>query len=419
MNDTCHEVAVVGAGVVGLCVAHELSRAGKRVVLIDPEPPGSQCSSGNSGALSAGSVAPLAMPRVVRSSLPLLADPNGPLFVPPAYWLQAAPWLWRFVRASQPQRVQQIALALHGLLHDAVGLHVQLARRIRAEHLIRHNGQLHLYPNEAAMSADRGGWALKAQHGLKMEQVDAAAIHTLEPAVRHDRYTAGYFLPDEGSVVSPLAYSQAIAAALAARGVAFERAHVDALKAGSGEWALRCAGRELHAKHVVVCAGAWSSRLLRTVGLTVPLQSQRGYHLQYPGLRDTLNRVVVLADRKVFINPMQDGLRIGGTVEIDSLERPMREQRARRLADHLQAGLHLPAKTGPAKSWMGHRPCLPDSMPVLGAVPHLTGLWCAFGHGHLGLTGAAKTARWLMQSMVEGRAPKEMAPFSISRFMRG
>lgn len=151
----------------------------------------------------------------------------------------------------------------------------------------------------------------------------------------------------------------------------------------------------------------------------MPLQSQRGYHLQYPGLRDTLNRVVVLADRKVFINPMQDGLRIGGTVEIDSLERPMREQRALRLAEHLQAGLHLPAETGSAKSWMGHRPCLPDSMPVLGAVPHLTGLWCAFGHGHLGLTGAAKTARWLTQALVEGRAPQEMAPFSISRFMRG
>ena len=109
MNETCHEVAVIGAGVVGLCVAHELVHAGKRVVLVDPEPPGSQCSSGNSGALSAGSVAPLAMPGVVRSSLPLLADPNGPLFVPPAYWLQAAPWLWRFVRASKPQRVQQIA----------------------------------------------------------------------------------------------------------------------------------------------------------------------------------------------------------------------------------------------------------------------------------------------------------------------
>src|SRR5690606_31485330 len=113
-NQTCHIVDVIGEGVVGLCVAHELVHAGKRVVLVDPEPPGSQCSSGNSGAMSAGSVAPLAMPGVVRSSLPLLADPNGPLFVPPAYWLQSAPWLWRFVRASKPQRVQQIASALHG-----------------------------------------------------------------------------------------------------------------------------------------------------------------------------------------------------------------------------------------------------------------------------------------------------------------
>lgn len=417
MSDTQHEIAVVGAGIVGLCVAHELASAGKRVVLVDPEPPGSQCSSGNSGALSAGSVAPLAMPGVVRSSLPMLTDPSGPLFVPPGYWLRAAPWLWRFVRSAKPQRVQEIATALHGLLHDAVQAHQRLAKNVGATHLIRTNGQLHLYPNETALAADRGGWSLKAQHGLKLEQVDAAEIHRLEPAVRHDAYQAGYFLPDEGSVVSPQAYSHAIATALQERGVVFERARVDALEAGPAQWALKCGGRRIQADHVVVAAGAWSDQVLRTLGLRVPLQTQRGYHLQYPQLRDTISRVVVLADRKVFINPMQEGLRIGGTVEIDAIDQPMREQRATRLAGHLQAGLHLPAETGDANSWMGHRPCLPDSMPVLGAVPQRARLWCAFGHGHLGLTGAATTGRWLTQAIVEGRAPQAMTPFSISRFM--
>ncbi len=419
MNDAYPEILVVGAGIVGLCVAHELAQAGKRVTVVDPEPPGSQASYGNSGALSGGSVAPLAMPGVVRSSLPMLVDPAGPLFVAPTYWLKAVPWLWRFVRSAQPERVQHIAQALHDLLSNTVELHTEVARSVGCENLIRTNGQLHLYPSDAAMAADAGGWTLKASHGLKMERVEADAIHSLEPSVRHDVYRVGYYLPDEGSVVSPGAYAQAIADALRKRGVMFERRRAMRMAPSPEGWIVQCEEGELRAANVVLAAGAWSSRLLKPLGLNVPLQTQRGYHLQYPELRDTLNRVVVLADRRVFINPMQEGLRIGGTVELDTIEQPPRHERAMRLAAHLNAGLHVPPAAGEPVSWMGHRPCLPDSMPVLGAVPRTPGLWCAFGHGHLGLTGAAQTGRWLKQAIVEGRAPQEMAPFSIGRFTGG
>src|SRR5690554_3148710 len=271
MNDAYPDVLVVGAGIVGLCVAHELAQAGKRVTVVDPEPPGSQASYGNSGALSGGSVAPLAMPGVVRSSLPMLVDPAGPLFVAPTYWLKAVPWLWRFVRSAQPERVQHIAQALHDLLSNTVELHTEVARSVGCENLIRTNGQLHLYPSDAAMAADAGGWTLKASHGLKMERVEADAIHALEPSVRHDVYRVGYYLPDEGSVVSPGAYAQAIADALRKRGVMFERRRAMRMAPSPEGWIVQCEEGELRAANVVLAAGAWSSRLLKPLGLNVPL----------------------------------------------------------------------------------------------------------------------------------------------------
>ena len=416
MSESSREVVVVGAGIVGLCVAHQLVSAGAKVRLLDPEAPGSQCSYGNSGALSAGSVAPLAMPGVLRSSLPLLTDPNGPLFVPVSYWSKAAPWLWQFVRSASLERVAEIARSLQSLLGTSVELHQAIARDIGCDDLIRTNGQLHLYPGEELLAADAGGWRLKAEHGLQMEKVDAAAIHELEPAVRHDVYRTGYFLPREAAVTSPLAYSHAIASALRERGAIFEQTRVLSLHPKADGWHVRCSGHELHASQVVVCAGAWSAELLRPLRLKVPLQSQRGYHLHYPDLKEILNRIVVLADRKVFINPMRDGLRVGGTVEIDSLVAPPRMQRAAQMSAHLAAGVHLPASPGEPARWMGHRPCMPDSMPVLGGVPDMRGLWCAFGHGHLGLTGAPQSALWLRQCIMAQDTPPEIKAFSIQRF---
>jgi glycine/D-amino acid oxidase-like deaminating enzyme len=156
--------------------------------------------------------------------------------------------------------------------------------------------------------------------------------------------------------------------------------------------------------------------VVATLGVKVPLETQRGYHLRFPNQSIQLQRIVVLADRKVFITPMQSGLRVAGTVEFGGLKRLPNAARARLLAEHAKAGLPNLDTSDPIE-WMGHRPCLPDSLPVIGEVPDHKGLWCAFGHGHLGLTGAAGTGRLLAQAMA-GSAPalNLLTAFSISRF---
>jgi D-amino-acid dehydrogenase len=170
------------------------------------------------------------------------------------------------------------------------------------------------------------------------------------------------------------------------------------------------------AEEVVVAAGAWSAKLLAPLGYRIPLETQRGYHVNLPNSGITIRRPVVPADRKVFITPMEGGLRVAGTVEFGGLERAPNEARARLLHGDLAAVFPQARSTGAEGFWMGHRPCLPDSVPVIGPSARVPGLWFAFGHGHLGLTGSAPTATMLAPAIL-GRAPNtDFAPFAAERF---
>jgi glycine/D-amino acid oxidase-like deaminating enzyme len=414
MERNDRSVLVIGAGIVGLCTAYELVKGGWDVSLFDPQPPGSQCSSGNAGALSSGSVAPLAMPGAIKDALTMLVDRNGPLHLPFHHWFQAAPWLRSFVKASQRDRVGQIAAALHQLLKDSVASHRALATEVGCPELVRQTGQLHLYPDAQAMRKDDASWALKREYGLRTETVDAKTIQALEPAVS-DNYRAGVFLPDEASVTDPLRYAQAIAEALRARGAEFVQAGITSLARSGDRWQIGDGAGSWSGQHVVISAGVWSRNLLEMLGYKIPLISQRGYHVQVAHSGVSLSRIVVLADRKVFLNSMREGLRIAGTVEIDAIDRPLNKARALLLKDHARAGLRDVVLENESV-WMGHRPCLPDSMPVLGSVQNHPNLWCAFGHGHLGLTGSANTAKLIANALKRNSVENEIPMFSADRF---
>lgn len=414
-QDRSAETIVIGAGIVGLCAAYHLIEAGVRVTVIDPSQAGAECSSGNAGSLASGAVAPLAMPGVLKQAPSMLLDPTGPLYVPTRYLLTVAPWMARFVAASRAARVAEIAQALHGLIGDAVDQHKALAARAGCRELIAETGQLHLYPDQAGLEKDDAGWALKKQYGLDAQRIGGEEIRALEPAVS-STYQTGYHLPDQPWVGEPQRYATCIAEHLQKRGVKFIRDRVQHLARDVTGWNVRGQCADYHARQVVLAAGAWSAELLRPLGVKVPLETQRGYHLRFPKGGVGLQRVVVLADRKVFMTPMQQGLRVAGTVEFGGLKRPPSSARAQLLAGHAKAGLP-DLDISSAIEWMGHRPCLPDSLPVIGEVPHQKGLWCAFGHGHLGLTGSAGTGRLLAQAMSgSADAHRMLSPFSISRF---
>lgn len=394
-------IAVVGAGIVGAAAAYVLCKRGAHVTLIDRTDPGRGCSYGNAGALSPGSVAPLAMPGLLARTPRMLLDPDGPLHLPLAYLPRALPWLMKFVAASRPERVDAIAARLAELHAGAIDHHLALAKEVGASDLVKRRGHLHVYPDAAALAKDAASWALRERFGLRAERIDRSGIESLEPRVG-PRYTVGIYLPDQAMVINPFRYVQQIVRSFVVRGGRLARDEVRAIEPDLARgWSVHTSDGRQNADHVIVAAGMNSAALLEPLGVRLPLESQRGYHVTFTGIESPVSRVVVLADRKAFVTPMEAGFRIAGTVEFGGLNRPANPKRSALLARFARESFpDLPP--APERHWMGHRPCTPDSLPLVGPVASRAGLWLASGHGHLGLTGAVNSALALADAILEG-----------------
>lgn len=385
-------VAVVGAGIVGVCIAYQLRKRGVDVLLIDRDEPGRGCSYGNSGAISSASVVPLATPGIIRSVPGMLGKPDSPLFLPWRYLPQALPWLLQFVQASRKDRVLASAKHLAELHHEAVARHIALASEVGRPDLIIQRGHLHLYPDKAALQRDAFGWQLRRDHGVQYQILDRDGILQLEPNVS-PRYQTGVFMADQATVANPFQYVQAIARKYQDNGGRLRSGVVQAITpAEGGQWHLDVGGDVVSVSQVVVAAGVWSRKLLEPLGVKLALESQRGYHVQFQGGPAPVSRTVVLTDQRVFLTPMTDGLRVGGTVEIAGVNATPDPRRAEALARiALESFSELADQ--PYTTWSGHRPCMPDSVPVIGPADNHRGLFIATGHGHLGLTDSIGTAQ--------------------------
>ena len=245
-------------------------------------------------------------------------------------------------------------------------------------------------PDWRALEKDAASWRLRERLGIPFDRLDRAGIVSLEPNIG-PRYQLGMYLADHAMVINPFRYTTAVVQAFVARGGKVVKDEIVALTSGAtGQWL--CAGKDTRfpADHVVVAAGVWSPQLLRPLGIALPIESQRGYHVTFKGAFPPVSRTVVLADRKIFATPMEEGLRIGGTVEFGGLQRPPDFERSALLARFARDA--FPGLAGGEEHhWMGHRPCLPDSVPRVGPVAERHGLWLAVGHGHLGLTDSIRS----------------------------
>ncbi|MGQ0563772.1 MAG: NAD(P)/FAD-dependent oxidoreductase [Gemmobacter sp.] len=395
------EVIVAGAGVIGLTIALRLADEGRRVVLIDPEPPGSGASYGNAGTIADYATSPVGTPEVLRDLPRLLTDRHSPLAIHRPSLISLAPWLARFLRQSLPARSTANAAALAALLADAAPLWSALADRVGGRGLMQDRGCLYLYATEAEGRAASPGLAARRALGVVVDQIDAAALAVLEPGLPPMPGGAAFFrnaqfITDPGAMMAALtrAVQQAGVEVMRGRVTHLERTAVGVVVKGSG--LLRTA------RTVVVAAGARSRALARVAGDRVPLDTERGYHLEWDMDTSPLTRPACPVARGFYLCPMAGRLRVAGTVELGGLDAPPSPHRLARLAEG--ARQLFPDLGEPSRTWMGLRPSMPDSLPVIGPSRGGRQVIHAFGHGHIGLTLAPRTAA-MVADLIAGRDP--------------
>jgi D-amino-acid dehydrogenase len=409
-------IIVLGTGIVGTCTAAWLQRDGHRITFVAPVPPGQACSFGNAGSLSPSACLPVGLPGMWKQVPGWLRDPDGPLRIRPAYLPVVLPWLLRFLRASRRKDVVRIATALRGLLAPIFESYSPLLEHAAAGHLVRRSGCLYVYGSPKSAGRWKWGMDLRRSLGVDLRDVDADELAQLEPDLR-GRFRFGILAPENGSTLDPQALVKALHAQCVADGAVNLTGTAQGFERSGGTVrAVRLVdGKPIDCDGVVVAAGAWSAGLTRELGLRVPLETQRGYHVTVQSSNLGLRHTVMAPEYNLMVNPMAMGLRLAGSVEFAGLEPPPDYRRADvLLAKGREMFPHLDASR--TSRWMGHRPCLPDSLPVIGRAPRVENAWLAFGHGHVGMCGAATTGREIA-NLVAGRAPQvDLAAFRPDRF---
>ncbi|MET3493056.1 NAD(P)/FAD-dependent oxidoreductase [Variovorax boronicumulans] len=427
-GDARRHVVVIGAGAVGCATAIEALRAGLRVTVIEPEDPGGPhaTSYGNAGWLSSHSVVPPALPGAWRKVPGWLADPLGPLAVRWGYLPRALPWLARYLASGWTEaRVQRTADALRTLLADAPALHAQLASEAGVPELIEQRGLLHAYRSRAEFEGDALAWRVRERTGVRWEEWSAEELRRREPDL-DARYTLGIFVPEAGHCRNPGVYVAALARHAADAGAERLFARAEGFRIENGRLrAVRTGDGDIACDAAAICAGAYSAPLAAAAGSSVPLDTERGYHVVVEGATVGPRTPVMVADGKLIAHWMDGGLRAAGQVEIGGLDAEPDWRRAEILHRHLQsmfpALAETETETGPpgAKAftqWLGRRPSMPDGLPCIGPSAASADIVLAFGHGHVGLCGSARTGR-LAAQLLAGAAPETpLAPFDPGRF---
>lgn len=409
-------IAVVGAGVVGMTTALALQRQGYRISVYDPREPGLGASYGNAGFLATELIDPLSTPAMLRKAPRLWLDPHGAVALPLRYLPRLAPWLVRFIAAARPAQVTKGRQALAALNDAAVAAWRRCLADIGAEEELVASGYLLVWESPNGMAQTRAHAEHLGQWGIDAQLLSAAEIREREPGLTNE-LSHGLYFPGAHQVCDPHALVRRLAEAFVARDGTIRQARVERLEPQGEGVCLHTDQGPVMAGQAVVAAGAWSHQLAAGLGLSIPLETERGYHLTLPARGKTLRQPVGSAERRCVMTPMSCGLRVVGFTELGGLSLPPVRHRYASLRHHAETLLHDPAGfDATAEEWMGFRPTLPDSLPVIDTHPDYPVVHFAFGHQHLGLTQAAITAE-LLAARMAGEAPAlDLAPYRVTRF---
>ncbi|APY14107.1 FAD-dependent oxidoreductase [Brucella sp. 10RB9214] len=409
------DIVIIGGGIVGVATAALLAEAGREVLVIDRTGICEETSSGNAAALAFSDILPLASKGVMRKVPGWLLDPLGPFTIRPTYFPKMLPWLYRFWRASAPNALARTAIAQAAIMRLAENEMLSLIERAGLRNRLREDGNLELYESEAELAVSQPGWDVREKAGIAYEHVRGRRLAELQPGL-NPRFVAGTFVPGWKNVSDPKLFGKAIWSYAESLGARFLSGKVASGKRQNGGVRLRLEnGTEINATHLVLMAGAWSRDLAKGFGDIVPLDTERGYNTTLPVGSFDVKRQLTFPGHGFVITPMETGLRVGGAVEFGGLDLPPNFARSEAMLK--KASKFLPGlKVEGGRQWMGYRPSMPDSLPVIGRASAGGNVYYGFGHGHLGLTQSAATARLIRDLITGGEPAIDIEPFKPQRF---
>lgn len=406
------QVAVIGAGIVGLSSALWLLRAGYRVTIIDRGEPGEGTSYGNAGVLAGFARLPFTRFSMLCKIPKMLMDPESPLSISGRYIPELVPYGWNYFKSCF--NYKKMRAGLSELQSQAFDADQVLLKQAGAQSLVRRKGSLGLFADESSIAkARKGEMRERQQQGVRLEFYSAAQVRDMEPALA-PFYAGGVYYPDTRFTVSPIELSRSYARCLEALGGRIIRDKVNFIDVDDRGVNIQTSLQRYQFDQLVVAAGASSRPLVAQLGLNIPLVSERGYHLMIDAPGKELGRPVAWLDKAVFVSPMEGGIRMAGTAEFAAENETPQQARIDNMKRHARS--MLGEGVGFESTWVGSRPSTPDSLPVIGSLPGQPRVTLAFGHGHLGLTLGAITGK-LVAEIIQGIEPSvDLKAFSPVRF---
>lgn len=410
-------ILIVGAGMVGISTALHLQRAGQRVILIDRQGPAAGTSYGNGGVLASSAIVPVPGPGLLAKAPKMLFSPDEPLFVKWRYIFKLMPWLVPYLGHANSADAAKNAAAMVQIIGDSLADHQALAKSTKAERYLIPSDYVYAYRDKAHFESEAFSWQLRRDNGFEWEISEGANVQQYEPLYGP---AVGFIVrcPNHGRISDPAAYITALTNEFVAQGGDFRIATLTDIIRDEGEIiGVRASGETIACDKVVVTAGIWSKQIMAMLGLHIPLETERGYHMELWNPNAMPKIPTMVAASKFVITPMEGRLRLAGIVEFGGLKLEPSQAPLALLERSLRAA--MPSLTWEkATTWMGHRPATTDSLPLIGELSGQGGVYAGFGHHHVGLTGGPKTGRLLAQ-IILGQTPNiDIKPYNANRYAK-
>ena len=405
-------IGIIGAGIQGVCNALFLQKKGFDVIIFDKDEPGCGASYGNAGHFSPYASVPLNRPDVLTDVPAMLLSSNGPLALKWNYVPKMIPWFLKFIRNCTKERMMHTATYMHQILDLALPAYEELFTEVDLEGLVVDNGIMYIWNNQNISSRNLE-IKIRDELGVKQKLLNPKEIHDLEPNIK-PIYDGGVFYEYAKHTTNPKKVLLKLFDLFIQKGGKFLKHDIKNLNFDEDKPVIRTETQRFIFDKVVIACGAFSKKFTKDLYENIPLDTERGYHIHYKGYQHLISRPVVFSNRGFGMTPMEQGLRVVGTVEFGGLENPPSKGRIKNLINNAKFMLNdLPEHED---EWLGFRPSLPDFLPVIGPSKNYKNVFYSFGHHHLGWTLGAISGKIISKMISEEKTNLNLEPYSSLRF---